>query len=290
MEDKLKTLKAAVSLIENGDVIAIGNQKPLGLIREIIRQRKKDLTIYFMMGNYEVDMLCSAGCVRECHGLFVTPTAGPHFRQMVEAGTLRMIDEGEVPLHMGILAGSMSIPFIPLKGYYNDMVTIHEPLDYKRFTSPIDGEELLAVPALKPDVAILHMPRADRYGNVQSEDLYTYDRIMGWWDKRIIMAAATAIVTVEDVIDNSEIRAHAEQTFIPFYEIDAIAEVKRGCHPAGLPGSYQPDTAHMETYGLACRDEGEHNAYLQKYIYGAEDNRDYLMLIDADAGMRGETA
>ena len=116
MEDKLKTLKAAVSLIENGDVIAIGNQKPLGLIREIIRQRKKDLTIYFMMGNYEVDMLCSAGCVRECHGLFVTPTAGPHFRQMVEAGTLRMIDEGEVPLHMGILAGSMSIPFIPLKG------------------------------------------------------------------------------------------------------------------------------------------------------------------------------
>lgn len=281
MEEKLTTLKAAVTLIKDGDVIAIGNQKPLAIVREIIRQKKKDLTIYFMMGNYEVDMLCGSGCVSECHGLFVMPTAGPHFRRMVQAGAIRMIDEGEVPLHMGILAGSMNIPFIPLKGYYNDMVTIHEDFNYKRFSSPLNGEELLAVPALKPDVAILHMPRSDKYGNIQAEDVYTYDRIMGWFDKRILMAAKTAIVSVEEIIDTDEIRENADKTFIPFYDVDAVAKVERGCHPEGLPGSYGPDVAHIQTYGLASQDETAFNAYLEKYIHQTRDNDGYLALIDA---------
>jgi len=287
MDEKLKTLEDAVGLIEDGDTVAIGNQKPLAIVREIIRQRRKDLTIYFMMGNYEVDMLCGAGCVRECHGLFVMPTAGPHFRRMVQEGTVRMIDEGEAPLHVGILAGSMDIPFIPLKGYYNDMVTIHEDFGYKRFPSPIDGNELLAVPALKPDVAILHMPRADKYGNIQAEDVFTYGRVMGWWDKRIIMAAGTSIISVEEIIETGEVRKHADRTFIPFYDVDAVAEVKRGCHPDALPGSYGPDAAHMAAYGLACRDEVAYAAYLEKYVYGVEGNDAYLASIDKDQGSKG---
>lgn len=276
MEDKLRTPEEAVASIRDGDVVAIGNQKPLGLVREIIRQGRKDLTIYFMMGNYEVDLLCAAGCVAECHGLFVTPTAGPHFRRLVQEGSVRMIDEGEVPLHMGILAGSMRIPFIPLKGYHNDMVTIHKDLGYRWFDSPIDGEELLAVPALNPDVAILHMPRADRHGNVQAEDVYTYDRIMGWWDKRIIMAARTSIVSVERIIENSEIRILADQTFIPFYEVSFVTELERGCHPEGLPGSYGPDASHMQVYGNACRDASALDAYMERYIRGIPDNETYL--------------
>ena len=290
MEEKLTALETAVALIKNGDVIAIGNQKPLAIVREIIRQKKKDLTIYFMMGNYEVDMLCGSGCVSECHGLFVMPTAGPHFRRMVQEGTVRMIDEGEAPLHVGILAGSMDIPFIPLKGYYNDMVTIHEDFGYKRFASPINGEELLAVPALKPDVAILHMPRGDIYGNIQAEDVFTYDRIMGWWDKRILMAATTAIVSVEEIIDTSEIRKHADRTFIPFYDVDAVAQVERGCHPEALAGSYGPDTAHMQIYGLACQDEVSYSAYREKYIFEVSGNEDYLALVDGDGLVTGGTS
>ena len=290
MEKKLKALEDAIALVKDGDVIAIGNQKPLAIVREIIRQKKKDLTIYFMMGNYEVDMLCGSGCVRECHGLFVMPTAGPHFRRMVQEGSVRMIDEGEAPLHVGILAGSMDIPFIPLKGYYNDMVTIHEDFGYKRFNSPVNDEELLAVPALKPDVAILHMPRGDRYGNIQAEDVFTYDRVMGWWDKRIIMAATTAIVSVEEIIATSEIRKHADRTFIPFYDVDVVAQVERGCHPEALPGSYGPDTGHMQVYGAACQDEASYTAYLEKYIRGVKGNEDYLALIDgSDSGKGGRT-
>ena len=152
---------------------------------------------------------------------------------------------------------------------------------------PSSFEPITIVPALNPDVAIVHMPRADKYGNIQAEDVFTYDRIMGWWDKRILMASTTAIVSVEEIIDTGEIREHADRTFIPFYDVDAVAEVKKGCHPEGLPGSYGPDTAHQQTYGLACQDEASYSAYLEKYIYGVKGNKEYLALIDGNGSGKG---
>jgi len=280
MEEKLLTLNESIEWIKDGDVVAIGNQKPMAIVREIIRQKKKNLTIYLMMGGFEVDMLCAAGCVSEIHAIFVMPDVAPHFRRVVQAGVVRMIDEGEAPLHLCILAGSMGVPFIPLKGYYNDIVTVHP--QWERFKSPLGDEELLAIPALIPDVAILHLPRADIYGNVQSEDIFTYDRVMAWWDKRIAMAAKKTIVSVEEIIDNKQIRANPERTFIPFYEVDAVVEALRGGHPSAIPGSYDADMTHVTKYIQACQDDGVYKAYLDKYVYGTKDNNEYLAFIDAD--------
>jgi len=285
MEEKLRTLSDSIKLIEDGNVIAIGNQKPMALIREIVRQKKKDLTIYIMTGDYEVDLLCGAGSVAEVHGLFVSPLGGPHFRQSVQAGKVRMIDEGEVPLNLAILAGSMNLPFIPLKGYQNDIVTIHT--GWKKFKSPLANEDLLAIPALVPDVALVHMPRADIYGNVQAEDAFTHDRVMGWWDKRISMAARMTIVSVDEIIDHERIRANPDRTYIPFYEVNIVTEARRGAHPRALPGSYGADITHAGIYSKACQDSSTYSAYLDKYVYGTKDNNEYLSLVDADAQGRG---
>lgn len=279
MRNKVMSLSEGVACIENGGVVAIGNQKPMAVIREMVRQGKRELTIYVMIGDHEVDLLCGAGCVKELHGLFVTPASGPHFRNGVQKGEVRMIDEGEAPLHLSVYAGAMNLPFIPLRGYENDIVSIHP--EWKRFASPLTGEDLLAVPALVPDVAILHMPRSDVYGNVQSEDAFVYDRTMGWWDKHITMAARTSIVSVEEVVDGEVIRAHPDRTFLPFYDVDVVLEAPKGGHPRGLPGSYEADAAHLQMYGKASRDAGTFQAYLDKYIHGVKDNGEYLALVDA---------
>lgn len=286
MEERIGSLAEAVGLIKDGDTVAIGNQKPMALIREIVRQKKRNLTVYIMTGDFEIDLLCGAGCVAEVHGLFVAPAAGPHFRRSVQGGTVRMIDEGEVPLHLAILAGSMNVPFIPLRGYENDIVTVHP--EWKRFKSPIADEELLAVAALVPDVALVHMPRSDIYGNVQTEDVFTHDRLMAWWDKRIAMAARTTIVSVEEIIDHEEIRAHPDRTFIPFYEVDAVAEAARGGHPRAVPGWYEADAGHIGMYTEACIEEASYTTYLERYIHQTKDNSEYLVLIDADSQARGK--
>ncbi len=280
MERKLIDPEAAVAGIADGDVLALGNQKPMALLREIVRQGKKDLTVYVMMGDYDVDLLCGAGCVREIHGLFIVPQAGPHFREGVQSGAIRMVDEGEAPLHLSILAGSMNLPFLPLRGYQNDIVTIHP--EWKTFRSPVSDEELLAIKALVPDVALLHMPRSDELGNVQGEDLFVYDRTMAWWDKRIAMAAKRTIVSVEEIIPTDQIRKHPERTVLPFYEVDAVAAAPRGAHPKGLPGSYEADAKHIGLYTEACQDRAAYRAYLEKYIHGPRDNQAYLALVDAD--------
>lgn len=287
MEEKLRSLRESVELIKDGDVVAIGNQKPMALVREIVRQRKKDLKIYLMMGDYEVDMLCATGAISEIHALFVVPAAAPHFRRTVEAGQVKMIDEGEVPLHLGILAGSMNLQFIPLRGYQNDMVTIHP--QWKKFQSPVADEELLAIPALVPDVAIIHMPRSDVYGNIQSEDVFVYDRIFAWWDKRIAMASKKTIISVEEIIDEDLIRANPDRTLIPFYEVDVVTEARKGVHPGALAGSYNFDMEHIGIYSLACQDFDQYQAYLEKYVYGVKNNDEYLALIDADTKRGGQS-
>ena len=280
MKDKATSIEASVERIQDGDVIAIGNQKPMALIREMIRQKKKELVVYVMLGDYEIDMLCAAQSLKEIHGLFVMPAAGPHFRRSVQSGRVRMVDEGEAPLFMSIFAGAMNLPFIPLRSYQNDIVTLHP--EYRRFTSPLKNEELLAVPAVKPDVAILHMPRSDCYGNVVTENAFVYDRTMAWWDKHITMASELVIVSVEQIIDNAQVRANPDQTFLPFYDVDLVVEAEKGGHPRELPGSYQADTEHLRLYSEACKDEERYLRYQDRYLFNVKDNQEYLQLVEAD--------
>ena len=280
MKEKTTTIEEGVRGIPNGATIAIGNQKPMTLIREMIRQKKQDLVIYVMLGDYDVDMLCAAGCLREIHALFVVPAAGPHFRRVVQTGGVKMVDEGEAPLFMSIFAGAMNLPFVPLRSYQNDIVNIHP--EYKRFSSPVSEEELLAVPAVVPDIALLHMPRADRYGNVAVEDAFLYDRTMAWWDKHISMASKTVIVSVENIIDNAEIREKPDKTFLPFYNVDWVIEAERGGHPCAFPGSYKADSEHLRLYHEACKSGGRYRQYQNRYFFNVQDHNEYLKVVDGD--------
>jgi glutaconate CoA-transferase, subunit A len=280
MKEKTTTIEEGVSQIPDGATIAIGNQKPMTLIREMIRQKRRDLVIYVMVGDYDVDMMCAAGCLREIHGMFVIPAAGPHFRASVQNGSVKMIDEGEAPLFMGIFGGAMNIPFVPLRGYQSDIVKIHP--EYKRFSSPVSDEELLAVPAIVPDVAILHMPRSDSFGNVVAEDALVYDRSMAWWDKHISMASKTVIVSVEKIIDHTQVRENPDKTFLPFYDVDLVIEAERGGHPRELPGAYKADSEHLRLYAEACKSEERYLRYQNRYIFKVRDHDEYLQVVDAD--------
>ncbi len=152
MEDKLTTLEQAVALVEDGSSLAIASPAvnptalvPMATVRELVRQGKRDLTLYSAMGNLEADMLIGAGCVRDMHfwgfRLFGRGTA-PNFRRAVEAGTVTAREHSEFSMTIGGLAGSMGVQFIPLHGYRNDHVQ-HHP-EWTTFPSPLDLLEVSA--------------------------------------------------------------------------------------------------------------------------------------------------
>jgi len=151
---------------------------------------------------------------------------------------------------------------------------------------PYTGEKLLAVPALFPDVALLHVHRADRFGNCQI-DGYPH------MDHDIARAAATVLVTAEEIVSEEEIRLHPDRTVIPGFAVDALAHVPYGSYPHECYGLYDAEPDHFTEYveGINQRGAAGVQAYLDKYVYGPATHAEYLALFGearlADARRRG---
>lgn len=287
VEDKLTTLPDAVSLVKDGSSLAIASPAvdpvalvPMATVREIVRQGKRDLTLYSAMGNLEGDMLIGAGCVRDVHfwafNLFGRG-APANFRRAAEAGSIKAREQSEFSFTLGVLAGSMGVEFMPLHGYRNDLVQQHP--EWRAFRSPFDGKELLAIAAIVPDVAIIHVPIADKFGNAQLGDTNKHNVMSKFMAPRLVQAAKRVILSAEEIVPNERIRQTPELTAVLYHDVDAVVHVPHGAHPHGIAGYYEPDTAHIEQYVEAAQSPETFREYLTRYVHQPADHEAYLRLV-----------
>ena len=231
----------AANRIEDGMTVAIGSPTPMALVRQIIRRGLKDLTVVDV--GLSLDMLIAGRCVRKvvsyyAGGGFGVPVA-PAFRRAAERGEIEVWECEEGILTSGLQAAAQGLPFLPWRGGVGTSLPEVNP-DLKVFSDPIRDETLLAVPPIKPDVALLHAAVSDEYGNVQ------HVGGPGWIDLFMQRAADHTIVQVEKVVANEAIRKDPWATTIA--GADAIVRVPYGAHPFYSRGYYIQDNAHLKGY------------------------------------------
>ena len=275
---KVTTMRDAVGrLVEDGDsVLAEGftHLIPFAAGHEIIRQRKKDLTLCRLTPDLIYDQMVAAGVAKK---LVFSWTGNPGvgslhgIRRAVERGIPHELEIEEYS-HFGlatrIKAGASGLPFLPLRTYHGtDLPKVNPSL--QPIQCPFTGETLYAVPALNPDVAILHAQRADASGNTHVWGLTGVQ-------KEAAFAAKKVIVVVEEIVDEDAIRADPNRTMIPGVIVDAVAEEPYGAHPSFVQGYYDRDNDFYVEWENIGRTEEGMKAYLDEWVYGVEGRTEYV--------------
>lgn len=281
VRDKRTTLNEAVKLIHDGDHIAIGGlqytRTPMGILWEIIRQHKKDLTFYKTLLSFEGDWLFVSGAMRKAVTSWfsggVSWGVSKIMRAYAESDPSSFEEWSLLGLSLRFRAGAMGIPCIPAKSMIGS--DLEKSAGLQRFKCPYSGEDLVLIPAVTPDVAVIHVHAADMYGNAQ---------ILGHpcMDGEIAKAANKVILTTEQLIDNEQIRDNPNLTAIPFFCVDAVVELPYGCYPHECYGLYEPAYSALAEYGQGLLKADDKIAfvrdYLDKYFYGPADFEEYLSL------------
>lgn len=287
MNGKLMTMKDAAKMIPDNSSIccpSFGYEKvAFAFIRELIRQRKKNLYLYGSGMNVDADLLVGAGCLRKAeigHLGFENIGLAPNFRRAVECGQMEVEDYSNFIMTMRFWAGMMGLPFIHLKsGLGTDILRTISPDKAKEFECPFTGERLVAYRAVNPDFTILHVQRADSEGDAHI-DGPVYDNV------EKAKSAKTLIVTCEEVVTTDYVRRFPEKTMIPGFLVKAVVEVPFGAHPYACYKYYDYDWKHIESYAEEAKDLKKFQDYLEKYIFSVEDNWGYLKQIGYEKVLR----
>ena len=272
MNKILVSLEEAANLVKDGDLVTLGgatfHRAPMELIRELARQGKKELSLVDREPAIDFDFLIGAGCVSEVRSAmlaFELFGMAPNFRKKSESGEIITREGACQPIIAGLRAAAMGVPFLPIKGMLgSDLMDVSETIGSQmEMEDPFTGEKLIAVKAIEPDVAVIHAQKADEYGNIRIEGPMYEDVIKA-------KAAKTVVVTVEEVIPNSEIRKQPEATKIPHFIVDAVVEAPKGAYPCSCYNYYEADYDHIKNEYLKAAAKGEFNQYLDKYVYGRD--------------------
>jgi glutaconate CoA-transferase subunit A len=290
--EKLTGIDDAVARVKDGDHVAFGgclfSRTPLALVRALLRRRPTGLSISRNLMCYEGEWCMVAGAVDKIvtswMGIGLPWGLSKIQREYVESGRVPMEEWSHLALGLRFRAAAMGVPFLPtLTMMGSSLVDVGGS---KIIDCPYTGEKLLAVPALFPDVALLHVHRADRFGNCQI-DGYPH------MDADIARAAATVLVTAEEIVSEEEIRLHPDRTVIPGFAVDALVHVPYGSYPHECYGLYDAEPDHFSTYVDSINRHGAAGvqAYLDRYVYGPATHTAYLALFGeaalADAQRRG---
>jgi len=281
--EKLTTLEDAARRVRDGDHVAVGgclfSRTPLALVREILRARPRGLTLTRNLMCTEGELMMAAGAVERVVTAWMSIGlpwgVSKVMRHHVETGKVAMEEWSHLALGLRFRAGAMGLPFLPaLTMLGSDLVGV---AGMKTIQDPYSGETLAAVPALFPDVALLHVHRADRFGNC---------RIDGYphMDADIARAATTVLVTAEELISEDETRRHPDRTVIPGFAVDAVALVPWGSYPHECYGLYEADFDHFAEYTRAIDTKGMDavSEYLGRYVYGPATWDEYLDLFGGE--------
>jgi glutaconate CoA-transferase subunit A len=245
---KILELEDAVGLVEDGASLGIAGvllkRKPIAFVRKLVEAGRRDLRVCSFLASLDVDLLCAAGAVAEVTTGYVGFEHlgfAPAYLEAVESGRVRAVETSELLFMAGVRAAVAGLPFGATRGGTGSALVEEQGL--KTVTCPYTGEELVAVPAVRPDVTVVHAEAADEHGNVlgpRSRDfLFDSDILLARASKRVI-------VTVERIVPTDELRGQRAMLFE--LEVDAVVEAPRGAWPTGLPGVYGVDTTAVRAY------------------------------------------
>ncbi|MBI2714505.1 MAG: CoA transferase subunit A [Rhizobiales bacterium] len=284
LREKVVSLEEAASFVHDGDSVGVGgstmSRTPMGLIWALIRAKRKKLSVSRCIVSSDGDLLFGSGaCERITTSWFsqgILWGVSKVMRHYAETGKARYDEWSHMALGMRFRAGAMGIPFMPIRSMLGSDVLQLRP-EAKEMDCPFTGEKLLLVPALNPDVALIHVQRCDPYGNAQIDGLQ-------FMDMDLAMAANKVILTTERIITNDQIRRAPDQTKIPFFTVDAVVELPFGCAPHECYGVYEPMMRHMQYYvDLVNKDPVKGmQEYLERFVYGPKSWTEFLDLIGLD--------
>ncbi|MBI4288251.1 MAG: CoA transferase subunit A [Chloroflexi bacterium] len=281
-KSKLGTVKDALSLIHDNMYVAFGGHvyfnKASHMVRAIAKKRVKGLTLSGSpYASYEMDLLIAVGAVKKVmvgNLGFEYLGLAPNFRKAVQLGTIETVVGDESTLIGGYMATVEGIPYHPIISIKGSDILKISPI-VKLYKPPWGNEEIVAVQALSPDVAILHAQEADEYGNARYKGQPYFDQIIAKASKKVIL-------TVDEIISHDKVAAEPEKTVIPGLMVEMVVHLPFGAHPCLSTRNYVHDEAHLKDYiqrsqqSLKAGDTAPLDEYLRKYVYEPESIYDYL--------------
>jgi glutaconate CoA-transferase, subunit A len=278
LRDKVMSLQDAARLVKDGEHVGIGgchtSRTPFAMVWALIRARKKDLVISRSITSTEGDLLLASGITSHVVTSWFTQGIVWGVSKVMRHYTENKLAQFEEWSHMSIglryRAGAMGLPFMPTRSMLGSDVIKRLGDRVRTMTCPFTGEDLVLLPALNPDVALIHVQRCDPYGNAQIDGLQFMDIDMA-------MAANRVILTTECIVSNDQIRRTPDRTRIPFFAVEAVVEVPMGAAPHECYGLYEPFFPHLDEFAARTRDPVQGaQAYLDEYYYEPKSWNDYL--------------
>ncbi|NUT55236.1 MAG: CoA transferase subunit A, partial [Thermoleophilia bacterium] len=260
----------AVGLVQDGDRIGFGGgnalwRRPLAVTRELVRAGARDLRVCNMIGGLEIDMLLGAGCVAEtncCHLALDEFGQSEHLQRAARDGSVQIREWSEFTFVAALRAAGMGLSFLPWRtAWGSDVARLQR---WATVTCPYEGTEMLAVPALDLDVAVIHAVQADAAGNVALADppdfIHDYDLIVAR-AARCVIVSAERVAPIED----------ATRIALIGREVDCVVEAPHGAWPGGVASQYGVDGEHMgREYVPATASPEAFRAYLGRFVHGGE--------------------
>jgi glutaconate CoA-transferase subunit A len=275
--DKRVSAAQAAALVRDGDHVAIGgtcySRTPMALLFALLKLRRRGLTASRPLSCYEAELLLATGSVERIVtswvGIGLRWGLAPVFRHYIETGAAAYEEWSHLAIGLRYRAGAMGVPFLPTLSMLGSDLAAAVRL--RTVTCPYTGERLAAVPALNPDVALIHVHRADMFGNAQVDGYRHMDVDMA-------RAARTVVVSAERIVGTDEISAQPAVTMLPHFAVDAVVEAPYGAYPHECYGLYEADIDHFDGYASAVRDGGADAArrYVAEHVDSKADFAAFL--------------
>lgn len=283
MKNKVMSVRNAVATcVHDGDYLASGgfgsNRIATAVLHEIVRQKKRDLAFaghttthdfqILTAGNMDGHKLLAKVDVAYIVGLEARGLS-PHARRVMQSGDVEACEWTNYALACRFRAAAAGVPFFPVRNMVGTDTFRYSAA--RQIECPFTGKPLVAVPALYPDVSVIHVHESDCYGNCRIRGITVADLDLARASKRLIVSA-------ERLVSNDAIRNDPDATVIPSFCVDAVCEVPFGSYPGNMPGEYFSDEEHLREWLEAEKDEDEFRRFLDKMIYGVADFEEYLRL------------
>jgi glutaconate CoA-transferase subunit A len=267
------------------------NRNPMAAVYEVIRQRRKGLHLYAHSNGQGVDELVGAGCVARIEIAYAgTGRFAPtciRFRKAVEKRSILFEDYSNYQMTLRFMAGAMGVPFLPTRsglgtdivdrwGFSEQLRRSEPKLPEKKLVvmeNPFDGwaetKQVVLVPAIRPDVTLIHAQRAARDGTTRIEGLT-------FADVEQAKAARHVIVTCEELAESDELRSQPEHNQLPGILVDAVVHLPYGAYPTACYRFYDYDPQFLNDYRTAAMDDARFAAYLEQWVYGKKDHSERI--------------
>ena len=299
MTSKLMDLHTAAALIPDGATVSFGGfttqRHPMAFVYELIRLKKRNLYLFGHSPGGDWDILIGAGCVKRVELAYEADeafnTVGPRWRKAVEGSEIEWEDYSNFSMVARFTAGAMGIPFMPVRSLLGSDVLHKEALTAAQrksdartspkkshtMASPFNPQEqVVLVPAIHTDFAVIHVQKATATGTVRIEG-------QTFADVQQALCADTAIVTAEEIVEEEVLRREPERNLLPFFAVKYVCHAPFGAHPYAVYNYYDYDPLQLKEYHESARDDQIYQAYLEKYVFGVKDHKDYLEAIGGGA-------